>query len=43
MIFLFVLPIIFPLMVAVFLNSAAVPEVRIAQAGLIIAVTGSIL
>jgi uncharacterized membrane protein len=43
LIFLFVLPVMFTLMVAVLLNSAAVPEVRIAQAGVIVLVSGLIL
>lgn len=42
-IFLFVLPVMFTLMIAVLLNSAAVPEVRKAQVGLIVAVSESIL
>ena len=42
-IFLFVLPIMFTFMVVVLLNSAIAVEIRIAQAGLIVLVSGSIL
>lgn len=43
MIFLFILPIMFTLIVIVLLNSAIAVEIRIAQTGLIVLVSGSIL
>jgi hypothetical protein len=42
-IFLFVMPVMFTSMVAILLNTSALPEVRIAQAGLIALVAGLIL
>ncbi|MFW9964304.1 MAG: hypothetical protein ACFFCX_12110 [Candidatus Sifarchaeia archaeon] len=42
-IFLFILPIMFTLIVIVLLNSAIAVEIRIAQTGLIVLVSGSIL
>jgi hypothetical protein len=43
MIFLFVMPIMFTLIVAILLNVTATPEIRIAQAGVIALVSGLIL
>ena len=42
-IFLCVLPVMFTLMVAVLMNSAVVPEIRIGQAALIALIAGVIL
>lgn len=42
-IFLFVIPVMFTLMVAVLMNTVVAPEIRIAQAGIIALVSGIVL